>query len=153
MALLQSDAAQPVSAPAVLERFAQLLSARSGEVQASIAEIAGRMVGSAFKVPGDALYPGFALAQYVCVAAGLPIIQPETLIRLADEPVDSADQVAAGNIVAFQTSDSDSVSMLLTIGSGEGRVIYATDDVGWVVMGYVSQIDSVSVYRWAEPSA
>ena len=61
--------------------------------------------------------------------------------------------MAAGNIVAFQTSDSDSVSMLLTIGAGEGRVIYATDDVGWVVMGYVSQIDSVSVYRWAEPAA
>ena len=152
MGLLQSDAAQPVSAPAVLERFAALLSGRSGKVQDDIAEIAGRMVGSAFEAPGDALYPGFALAQYVCVAAGLPIIQPETLIRLADEPVESADQVAAGNIVAFQTSDSDSVSMLLTIGAGEGRVIYATDDVGWVVMGYVSQIDSVSVYRWAEPA-
>ena len=152
MNVLLSDAAQPISTPAVLERFAALLSARSGSVQASIAEIAARMVGSAFDAPGDSLYPGFALAQYVCVAAGLPITQPETLIRLADVPVESADEVAAGNIVAFQTSDSDSVSMLLTIGAGEGRVIYAVADVGWVVTGYVNQIDSISVYRWAEPS-
>ena len=153
LAALTSESAQPISAPAVLERFAALLSARSPGVQTAIAEIAGRMVGSAFKAPDDALYPGFALAQYVCVAAGLPITQPETLIRLADEPVESPEQVAAGNIVAFQTSDSDSVSMLLTIGTGEGRVIYTTAALGWVVMGYVNQIDSVSAYCWAEPAA
>ena len=149
LGLLLSDAAQPMSAPAVLERFAALLSERGPEVQANIAAIAERMVGSAFALPDDALYPGFPLAQYVCVAAGLPITQPETLIRLAETPVESPSEVQAGNIVAFQTSDSDSVAMLLTIGAGEGRVIYATANVGWVVESYVSQIDSVSVYRWA----
>lgn len=145
---LYADTALPVNTPAVLERYAALLSARSGQAMGDIAGVASRMVGSAFSAPDDALYPGFALAQYVCVAAGLPITQPETLIRMADTPVTSGDEVAAGNIVAFQTSDSDSVAMLLTIGAGEGRVIYATADVGYVVMGYISQIDSVSAYRW-----
>ena len=150
LSALYAEAAQPVNSPAVLERFAALLSARSGQAQAAIAEVANRLVGTAFDAQDDALYPGFALAQYACVAAGLPITQPETLIRMADVPVTAAGEVTAGNIVAFQTSDSDSVAMLLTIGAGEGRVIYATADTGYAVMGYISQIDSVSVYRWTE---
>ena len=53
-------------------------------------------------------------------------------------------------MVAFQTSASDSVTMLMTVGLGDGRVIYATPEIGWVVMSYIDQIDSDSVYRWAE---
>lgn len=153
MNALMADAAQPMSAPAVLERFAAVLSSRSADVQSTIAENAARMVGTAFDAPDDPLYPGFALVQYVCVAAGLPITQPETLIRLADDPVEDANEVAAGNVVAFQTADGDSVAMLLTVGAGEGRVIYVKPDAGWVVMGYITQIDSVSIYRWAESAA
>ena len=33
-----------------------------------------------------------------------------------------------------------------------GNVIYATQDVGWVVASYLSQIDSANIYRWAEPA-
>ena len=150
MNALMSDAAKPADDPGVVDRFATMLSDRSPDIQAAVYDIAARMVGTAFDIADDALYPGFGFAQYVCVAAGLPVTGPEDLIRLADTPVQSASEVAAGNIVAFQTADSDSVSMLLTVGGGESRVIYATHSVGWVVVSYMSQINSASAYRWSE---
>lgn len=153
LSALLSDTARAMGDPAAQERFAALLSRRDADVQARIAEIAGGLVGKEFSVRDDALYPGFALVQYVCVAAGLPITAPETVIRLADDPVEDPDEVQVGNILAFQTAGSDNVTMLLTVGAGEGRIIYATPEVGWVVMSYLSQIDSESVYRWAEPEA
>lgn len=150
IAALMSDAARPIADPAAQENFANLLELRAADAQARIAEIARNLVGCDFQVPDDALYPGFALAQYVCVAAGLPITAPETLIRLASDPVDGSEEVQPGNIVAFQTSDGDSVTMLMTIGAGDGQIIYARPGIGWVVMSYIDQIDSDSVYRWAE---
>ena len=153
LSALLSDAARPIADAAAQERFAALLSQRDANVQARIAEIARGLVGSEFQFGDDPLYPGFALAQYVCVAAGLPVTAPETLIRLADDPVDTSDEIQAGNIVAFQTTAGDSVTMLLTIGTGDGRIIYARSEVGWVVMSYIDQIDSESVYRWADNPA
>ena len=150
LAALMSDAARPIADPAAQESFAALLNQRGAEVQARIARAAQDMVGREFQIEDDPLYPGFALVQYVCVAAGLPVTAPETLIRLADDPVESADEIRPGNVVAFQTSASDSVTMLMTVGLGDGRVIYATPEIGWVVMSYIDQIDSESVFRWAE---
>ena len=132
------------------ESFAALMNLRGADVQARIARAAQDLVGREFQIEDDPLYPGFALVQYVCVAAGLPVTAPETLIRRADDPVESADEIRPGNVVAFQTSASDSVTMLMTVGLGDGRVIYATPEIGWVVMSYIDQIDSDSVYRWAE---
>ena len=150
LSALLSDAPLAMDDAAAQERFAALLSQREPGIQSRIGEIAMQMVGAEFDVPDDPLYPGFALAQYVCVAAGLPITAPETLIRLADDPVETPSEAGLGNILAFQTVGGDSVTMLLTIGAGEGRIIYAIPDVGWVVMSYVNQIDSSNIYRWTE---
>lgn len=150
VAALMSDAARPIADAAAQESFAALLNQRDADTQTRIARIAQDMIGRDFIVDDDPLYPGFALAQYVCVAAGLPVTAPETLIRLASAPVNSADEVKPGNVVAFQTSAMDSVTMLMTIGAGEGRIIYAIPEIGWVVVSYIDQIDSESVYRWAE---
>ena len=150
LGLLLSDGAKPLSDPEVQQAFEALLESRSETVQAVIAEIAAQMLGAAFETPDSELYPGFALVQYVCVAAGMPVTAPETLIRLAEDPVERADEVEAGNVVALQSVGSDSVNMLLTIGAGDGRVIYATPAIGWVVMSYIDQLNSASIYRWAE---
>ena len=150
LGLLQSEQARAMGDAAAQERFTALLAGRDAGVQGRMADIALELVGTEFNVPDDPLYPGFALVQYVCVAAGLPITAPEALIRLADDPVEDPEEVAMGNILAFQTAGSDSVSMLLTVGAGEGRIIYTTPEIGWVVMSYIDQIDSASVYRWAE---
>lgn len=150
IAALMSDAARPLSDPAAQEALNALMSQRDAGLQERIAAIARDMVGRDFSIQDDPLYPGFALVQYVCVAAGLPVTDPEALIRLASDPVLSADEVQPGNIVALQTSFNDNVTMRLTVGAGDGRVIYATSDIGWVVVSYIDQMDSDSVYRWAE---
>ena len=52
-----------------------------------------------------------------------------------------------------ETQDAEPVvEMLLTIGAGDGRVIYATPQIGWVVMSYIDRMDGASIYRWAEQS-
>ena len=153
MAALMSDNARPMSDAAAQENFVNLLNTRDAGVQARMAELAKNLVGSAFACADDPLYPGFAFVQYVCVAAGLPVTAPETLMRLADDPVESSEEPQAGNVVAFQVSGGDNVTMRLTVSAGEGRVIYATPDVGWVVMSYIDQIDSEGVYRWTESAA
>lgn len=150
LSALMSDAARPISDPAAQEAYSALLNQRNADTQARIAQIALDMVGRDFRIEDDPLYPGFALAQYVCAAAGLPVTDPEGLIRLAVDPVLSADEVQPGNIVAFQTSSGDSVTMLITIAAGDGRIIYSTPEIDWVVMSYIDQIDSESVYRWSE---
>ena len=142
--------AKLLSDAAVQESFSAMLAGRSDTVQTVISGIAGQMLGQAFKTDESGLYPGFALVQYVCVAAGLPVVQPETLIRLTNLPVSAASEVEAGNVVAIQSTGSDSVTMLLAIGTGDGRAIYATADTGWVVMSYIDQFNSTSIYRWAE---
>ena len=118
-----------------------------------VVEIANGMLGTAFEAEDDALYPGFAFVQYVCVAAGLPITHPEVLIRLADQPVTSIDEVEAGNIVAFQNASGDTVTILLTICGGDGQVIYAASAGGWVVLSYMDQMNNANVYRWSMEAA
>ena len=114
----------------------------------AVAEIANRLLGVAFTAEDDDLYPGFSFVQYVCVAAGIPITQPEELIRLTDKAVEGVEDVQAGDVVAIQNAFGDNVSILLTIGAGDGRVIYATSSGGWVVISYMDQMDSSSTYRW-----
>ena len=147
---LDSDKAASMLDSLVQARFTMMLDAADERTQHDVAEVAESLVGAFLGTQDDALYPGFSFVQYVCVAAGLPVTAPETLIRLADDPVESADEIQPGNVVAFQTSASDSVTMLMTVGLGDGRVIYATPEIGWVVMSYIDQIDSDSVFRWAE---
>lgn len=153
LAALMSDAARPLSDAAAQEALSALTAQRDGELQTRIARIAQDMVGKAFQGDDDPLYPGFALVQYVCVAAGLPVTDPEALIRLAGEAVLSSDEVQPGNIVALQTSGTDTVTMLMTVGAGDGRIIYATPETGWVVVSYIDQMDSESAYRWAEAAS
>lgn len=151
LSALLSDSPRAMDDPATLERFASLLNNREADVQGRVAELALQMVGAEFAQPDDPLYPGFALAQYVCVAAGLPVTAPETLIRLANDPVEDSAEVTLGNILAFQIESRDGVTMLMAVGAGEGRIIYAPPEVGWVVMSYINQIDSENIYRWVEP--
>ena len=150
LSAILSGAALMLRDEGVQQRFNAAIEGRSPATRSAIADLANRMLGEAFNPDDDALYPGFSLAQYVCVAAGLPVTQPEALIQLAATPVASALEIEAGNVVTLQASDEDSVTMLLAIGAGEGRVIYATPQTGWVVLSYIDQLNSDSIFRWAE---
>ena len=153
LARLMSVEARTINDIAVQDAFTALMEGRSAAIQTVIADIASQMVGTRFETSDSELYPGFAFVQYVCVAAGLPVTQPEAVTRLADDPVEAASEVAAGNIVAFQSAGSDVVTMQLTIGAGDGRVIYVKPEIGYVVMSYIEQMGSENIYRWAEEPA
>ena len=153
LARLMSVEARTINDIAVQDAFTALMEGRSAAIQTVIADIASQMVGTRFETSDSELYPGFAFVQYVCVAAGLPVTQPEAVTRLADDPVEAAAEVGAGNIVAFQSAGSDVVTMQLTIGAGDGRVIYVKPEIGYVVMSYIEQMGSENIYRWAEEPA
>ena len=128
--------------------FEMMLAAADETTQTALAETATGMLGTAFGNADDDLYPGFSFVQYVCVAAGLPVSQPEDLIRLASQQVESASAVDSGDIVAFQSVSGDSVSILLAIGAGDGKVICTTATGGWVVVSFMDQLESANIYRW-----
>ena len=153
LARLMSVEARTINDIAVQDTFTALMEGRSAAVQTVIADIASQMVGTRFETADSELYPGFAFVQYVCVAAGLPVTQPEAIIRLADDPVEAPAEVGAGNLVAFQSAGSDAVTMQLTIGAADGRVIYVKPEIGYVVMSYIEQMGSENIYRWAEEPA
>ena len=148
LARLNAEPAASMQNEAVQRAFEQRLEAADELSQSALAEIATRMLGSAFGDDEDEFYPGFSFVQYVCVKAGLPVSQPEDLIRMADQQVESVDAVDSGDIVAFQSVSGDSVTILMTIGAGDGKIIYTTENGGWVVLSYMDQLESANIYRW-----
>ena len=40
------------------------------------------------------------------------------------------------------------VTILMTIGAGDGKIIYTTENGGWVVLSYMDQLESANIYRW-----
>ena len=145
---LMSTDAPALQSDAVRQSYDLLRQSADENTQAALAETATGLLGTAIGTVEDDLYPGFSFVQYVCVAAGLPVTQPEDLIRLADQQVESASAVDSGDIVAFQSVSGDSVSILLAIGAGDGKVICATGNGGWVVVHFMDQLESANIYRW-----
>ena len=145
---LMDDSAPSTQSESVQRAFEAMLDAADETTQAALAETATRMLDTAFGAMDDDLYPGFSFVQYVCTAAGLPVVQPEDVIRMADQQVESINAVDSGDIVAFQSLSGDSVSILLAIGAGDGKIIYTTENGGWVVVSFMDQLESANIYRW-----
>ena len=145
--LLAEDAPSLMDS-AVRQDFRDQLDHADTGAHGAMAEIASRMLGTAFGDAEDALYPGFAFVQYVCVAAGLPVSQPEDLVRLANRKVRNLNAVQPGDVVAFQNTNDSSVTILLALGAGDGRILYTTGAEGWVVQGFIDQMEYTDVYRW-----
>ena len=145
--VLLGDAALAVDDPDVQEAWQTLVNGADDETRADMADAAAALLGTAFG-DDDALYPGFDFVQYAAAAAGLPALYPEDLTTLAATRVRDASEVARGDLVAYQTASQDSVSIQLAIGAGEGKVYITTADGGWVVLGFVNQLNSTNIYRW-----
>ena len=145
--LMAEDAPSLLDAEVQRELREQLSRVDAG-AHGAMAEIASRMLGTAFGGGDDALYPGFAFVQYVCVAAGLPVTQPEDLVRLANRRVNKPSAVLPGDVVAFQNAEDDSVTIRMTLGTGDGKILYTTGEDGWVVLGFIEQMEYTDVYCW-----
>ena len=148
MRLMMADGAPDMKDQRIQQAFSDELEHPGPQSHAAVAEIASRMPGTAFGEVDDGLYPGFSFVQYVCVTAGLPVTSAEDLIRLASAQVDDAEQVEAGDVVAFQNASGDAVRILMTIGAGDGKVIYPTATGGWVVVSFLDQMSATNVFRW-----
>ena len=43
--------------------------------------------------------------------------------------------------------------LMLGVGAGEGKLYYATEEGGWVVLGYLDAMNSTNAYRWSAADA
>ena len=148
LARLTADDAVSMLDGIVQQRFQMMLDAAGPTAQADIARIAGDLIGASFGGADDELYPGFAFVQYVCVAAGLPVTFPEDLIRMADLQVETIAALDPGDLVAFQSASTDTVTIRLAVGAGDGQVICTTEDGGWVVRSYMDEMEGATIYCW-----
>ena len=146
---LQLENAPGAQSEAARQAFQERLDAANADTRAALAAAAEGLLGARVADAADGLYPGFAFVQCACAVAGLPVLQPETLVALASAPVTASDAVLAGDVLAMQDEDSDGVNILLGIGAGDGKLYYATNPGGWVVVGYLSQVNSTGAYRWS----
>ena len=147
-ARLMDSAAASMLDDIVQRRFTMMLDGANETTQERIADIARELLGASFGPADDELYPGFPFVQYVCVAAGLPVTFPEDLIRLASRQVETISAVEPGDIVAFESSSADTVSMLLAIGAGDGQVICTTESSGWAELSYMDRMEGTTIYCW-----
>ena len=147
-ARLMAEGAASMMDAIVQRRFTMMLDDANEATQQRIHDIALDLVGTSFGASDDALYPGFHFVQYVCVAAGLPVSIPEDVIRLASRQVEAISAIEPGDIVAFESSTADAVSMLLAIGAGDGQIFSTTESGGWVEPGYMDRLEGATIYCW-----
>ena len=147
-ARLMDPAAVSAQEQSVQDSFQLQLDTAGEEAHAALGKLAAQLQGASFGAPEDGLYPGFSFVQYVCVRCGLPVLIPEDIIRLADQPVDSIGLIEAGDIVVFQNASTEDVNLLLAIGAGDGKIFCTTESGGWVVLSYMDQMQTQNMYRW-----
>lgn len=128
--------------------FDAALSVQDGVAQAVIGNVASRMRGQAFDVGEESLFKGFSFIQYVCAAAGLPVVSPEVLVERINNPVEDYSEPQAGELLVFRRDDAEGVHLMLAVSMGEGRIVYATSDSPWVLESHLDQMHGADIYRW-----
>ncbi|MBQ8971466.1 MAG: peptidoglycan-binding protein, partial [Clostridia bacterium] len=142
IALLQSNYARPLSG--VSEALNAQVKALDGAARAVIGVAALRMRGQPFAADDEDLYPGFAFVQYACVSCGIPVVDPDDILPLMDEPVEDAEALVSGDIVRYRLRGDD--SEYFAISSGGASILYARD--GWVLETNLSALQPVELYQW-----
>lgn len=122
-------------------------------VGTALGDIALRVRGCSFDVGDGEAQEGFAFVQYVCVAAGLPVVEPEELTARMTGPVEDWRQLSAGEVVRLRVERSDGAHDMLAIASGEGRVVYAVPDSPWVLESDIGTMNAAEVWHWAAENA
>ena len=128
--------------------FNQILSTQDGVARAVVGNVAARMRGQAFDAGEEEMFRGFAFVQYVCAAAGVPVVSPEALVERVTIPVDDYEEPEAGELLVFRKDDAEGVHLMLAVSMGEGRIVYATADNGWVLESHLDKIQGADIYRW-----
>lgn len=144
LTLLESGSA--VSLSEVREKFLLLVQEQGEAARDVIGGVAAQARGRSFEADYEDLYEGFAFVQYVCVAAGVPVVSPEDIVGLISEPVEDLGVLKPGDILAMRIGDSG--MLRLAVCTGEGRAAYATPGGGYVLESYISEMVDGALYRW-----
>lgn len=129
----------------VREKFREQVQGQNDSARTVIGSIAQRLRGQPFEPDDEDLYSGFALVQYVCVTAGIPVVEPEDVIELAIDRVESYSEPEAGDILAIYDAEG---AVLLAISAGGGSAIYATQQSGYVLETDLRSMDDGEIFRW-----
>ncbi|MEE1200826.1 MAG: peptidoglycan-binding protein [Christensenellales bacterium] len=146
VALLRSGSALPLND--VHEIFAMQVQGQQASALTNLAEIASQHLGHSFEAGDEDLFQGFAFVQYVCVCAGIPVVSPDDIIDLINDPVENDEIPEAGEILAFRTESTEGPRMMLGISSGQGCVVYCTPESGYVLESPIKSIFGTELYRW-----
>lgn len=130
------------------ENFLNQVNVQDRTAQAVMGNVAIRMRGQAFEADDDELFEGFSFVQYVCVASGIPVVSVDDVIEKIDKQVVDFSEPEPGDVLAIRTDDSEGMHLLLGVSSGDGRVVYATRDRGYVLESYLRDLPENEIYRW-----
>ena len=143
MSLLSSGS--PTELELVHESLREQLSSQGDSARMVIGSTAMQMRGQSFAPDDEDLYEGFAFVQYVCLAAGIPVVTPEDLIAQINVPVLHPSEPQNGDILSVQREDG---SVLLAIATGAGGAVYAKQDGGYVLETDLRSLAAGEVQRW-----
>lgn len=129
----------------VRDAFLEQVRGQNDSARTVIGSVAQRMRGQSFEPDDEDLYAGFAFVQYVCVAAGIPVVAPEDVMERMTEPVNSYSEPETGDVLAIRNADG---SVLMAISAGNGSAIYATGQSGYVLESDLRTLASGEVYLW-----
>lgn len=132
----------------VRENFRAQVSAQTDSARAVIGGVAAQVRGQSFEGDDEDLYEGFAFVQYVCVAAGIPVVSAEDIVKLISDPVEDPSVLQPGDVLVYRTDDMDGMHLLLAVSAGGGRAIFATPESGYVLETAVENWYGGRLYRW-----
>ncbi len=139
------DCGEGVNLETVRESFRSQVQNQGDSARTVIGSVAQRLRGQSFEPDDEDLYGGFAFVQYVCLSAGIPLVTPEELLALTQEPVQNYSDPQAGDILAIYRTDG---SVMFAVSSGNGSAVYATQDVGYVLESDLRNLSGSQVFRW-----
>lgn len=138
-----------VALDSVRESLLEQVRGQDETARAVVSNVASGMRGHSFEADDEDLFEGFAFVQYVCVAAGIPVVAPEDIMELINEKVEDESALHAGDIIVLRIDAPEGRRTRLAVSTGGGRAVYATPDSGWVLESPISNLSGSELYRWA----
>ncbi len=139
----------PVTLEQAEDGFEKGRNRATAEQTEQIVADAEAMQGKPFSVQGDGLFPGFAFVQYLYARAGIAVTDPGAMVQSPTLSPASAEDIPRGAIAILQITRDDSVVFSMGISLGDGRMICAEPDSGWVVCVSIDQMTFSALYACA----
>ena len=118
----------------------------SDEMRAGILQEAKKLLGQKFVVSEQGLFHGFAFVQYVCALRGVVILSPNDAIQNSVQYESASENIPTGAVMIMEQSSAEGVCVRMGICIGEGYMLYADAETGWVTVGRPADMDCEKLY-------